>query len=432
MILNKQSIQKFTTIVYTLTLIGILNPFFFWDGYRNGILSSNGIPMLKILYVFALLTGAVSIMYEKRIDIQKMKLFGSVMICLLVFEFICGINNFSLNNIAITSILNMLLVGMFCLFPETMKYQIYQKFKLFFVISIIPGIIYSILTFAGISFSFETLSAASEIKQNSYVTYLHSPFAVQISKSYDLIGNLNRFRLCGIYDEPGRVGTVSAFFLTAEDLQINKDWKNRILFVGGILSLSLAFFIIIAFAFAIKLIHQKRFKYFAILIVAILSFAVFMNIDFHNVALNSLQNRLSLTATGLAGDNRTDAIFDSFFESFMKNSSFFNVLFGNGDGSIYRYATEHAMGYSSSYKCIIYDIGILGTIMYLIWIIRYGWFYNRGRRTDWFIVTNILVFIISLYQRPNIFNPSYLLIPLAGIAAHCLVEVEDSTQIMEK
>ena len=64
----------------------------------------------------------------------------------------------------------------------------------------------------------------------------------------------------------------------------------------------------------------------------------------------------------------------------------------------------------------IYDIGIIGSIIYILWIVGYAYIYARKRKELYsYAFINVFVFILNLYQRPSIFNPGYLLIPLAGI-----------------
>lgn len=431
-ILRSGSLQKAVGISFAIALIAILNPFFLWDGYRGGIFSSSGIPVLKLIYVFVIIIGSAYVAINRKVERKNFYIFLFLVFNLIVIEFICGCRFSDLSSITLVSILNFFVIGLFCLFPDNVKANIYRWFLFMFVISIIPGIIYSIFTFAGINLSFETITASSEIKQNSYVQYLHFPFAVQISKNYDLIGNLNRFRLCGIYDEPGRVGTVCALLLTTEGLKIKKDWKNLLLFIGGVLSLSLAFFLIIAIVFIYKMFKKNEAKYAVFLIVILVAFFVFLNIDFDNVALASLQNRFVITSTGLAGNNRTGTEFNNIFYKFLENSGIFTLLLGNGDGSMYKVLSAASIGYGSSYKSIIYDIGFLGTILYILWIVMYGKkYWSNKKMINSFIVINIAIFIINLYQRPSIFHPSYLLILLGGIANVSVLSASGENKLVE-
>ncbi|HJB45651.1 MAG TPA: hypothetical protein H9713_02930 [Candidatus Mediterraneibacter surreyensis] len=410
------SLRIVTEIMFSITLIAILNPYFLWTGYKNGIFSANGIPILKILYIISIGLSLLYIIQHKTINQTYLKLFLELLVCLFVLQFICGLRILKLEEIVIASILNFILIGCFVLFPQEIKINIYRLFLLFFVVSIIPGIIYSVITFLGINIPYTTITAASEIKQNSFVTYIQYPFAVQISKSYDILGNLNRFRLCGIYDEPGRVGTVCALFLVAEELKINKNWKNRLLFIGGCLSLSLAFFIIIFIYFCYYLVKERRYKYFIWMIILFSAFIIFLNIPFRNVALVAFQNRFTITATGLSGDNRTNEAFESLFATFLNKSNMFNLLFGLGDGSMYQILTEKNIEAGSSYKTIIYDFGIIGTILYITWIVRYAFYHIKAnKKIVGYTLINILIFIINLYQRPTTFYPPYLLILLGGI-----------------
>lgn len=425
-------LQKLVEISFAIVQIVILNPYFLWDGFRGGIFSSQGIPLLKLIYVFVILIGATYVLMNRQVERKNFYIFSFLMFDLVVIEFICGCRFNDLSSITLASILNFLVIGLFCLFPNEVKAHIYRLFLFMFAVSIIPGIIYSVFTFAGINLSFETISAASEIKQNSYVQYLHFPFAVQISKTYDLIGNLNRFRLCGIYDEPGRVGTVCALLLTAEGLEIKKDWKNKVLLIGGILSLSLAFFLIIAIVFIYKLFKEKKSKYAMILITVLIAFIVFLNIDFDNVALASLQKRFVITSAGLAGNNRTGTEFNNIFYEFLNSSKILTLLLGNGEGSMYKVLSAASIGYGSSYKSIIYDIGFLGSFLYIFWILMYGKrYWSNKKMINSFIFINTAIYIVNLYQRPSIFHPSYLLILLGGIANMSVLSASGENSLLE-
>ncbi|SDB24573.1 hypothetical protein SAMN02910317_01180 [Ruminococcaceae bacterium FB2012] len=417
LVVKKSTIDKIAAILYACSIIAIMNPFFFWNSYRNGIFSSSGIPLLKIFYVLTIFFGFLCVINHSCVSSTNFKLFLFILVDLIILELICGKRFAGLSEISVTSILNITLIGLFCLLPNDIKVDIYKKSLLFFVVTIIPGILYSLLAFLGINPSFETLTASSDIKQNSYVTYLHMPFAVQISKTYDILDNLNRFRLCGIYDEPGRVGTICALFLVAENLKAKKNWKNVVLVLGGILSLSFAFFLLVAVVMCIRLFTEKKSK-LAISIMAIfVLFIIFMNIDFENAAIKSFQNRFVLTSSGIAGYNRTEDAFNELINQYFKDSNSYELMFGNGDGSIYRLTSSMNIGGASSFSCILYDIGIIGTIMYLAWVVCYGCTIIKSNRTlKNYVLLNVVVFVLNLFQRPHIFNPSYLMIPLLGMA----------------
>jgi hypothetical protein len=55
-------------------------------------------------------------------------------------------------------------------------------------------------------------------------------------------------RLCGIYDEPGMVGTLSALLLAARGFRLDSIWP-RLLLVAGLLSFSLAFCVLAVLGF---------------------------------------------------------------------------------------------------------------------------------------------------------------------------------------
>lgn len=418
---NKVSnyIIRLLEYAFAITLILILNPYFIWDGYHNGLLSAKVIPLLKIMYIMCMCGTLIYLMINKQIthcEIESLLFLG---LTSFIVIFLCGLSILDLKNISINLITNITFLISFLLLPSKSKLSIYKLFKLFFVISVIPGILYSILTFLRIDIPYTILSAPSDIKQSSYVTYIQYPFAVQITKDYDILLNLNRFRLCGIYDEPGRVGTLCALFLTSECYGLKQSIQNRILFVAGCLSLSVAFFVITFINYLCSIIRIKRFKELGLVTLIMLAFIVFLNIEFENVAISTFQQRFNLVASGLSGDNRTDFYFNSIFDDFIFRGDFLNILLGNGYGSMYKVLTLANIGMGSSYKVILYDLGYLGTFFYLSWVIYHAYLCKKVANTEFSLfIINVIVFVLNIYQRPTVFHPPYLIILFVGFMVY--------------
>lgn len=195
------------------------------------------------------------------------------------------------------------------------------------------------------------------------------------------------FRLCGIFNEPGGLGTVCALLFICTFTH-SKWWEKTLLLVTGALTLSLAFALLI-FLFMALYICQKRVLNIIYIFIFLIIFLLIPNIDFHNDAINNLAARFAITSNGLAGDNRTSTLFDIEYQKFIKSNAFW---FGRGSGTIFATATS---SYKSSY---IVPFGICGTIFLLgsWWISAYQ-YCKKNRQC----ILYILFFFMSLYQRPN-------------------------------
>lgn len=409
--LGNNFIEKTACILSICLLYCILNPFFLWETYHGGILSSIGFPLMKVLYIITPISLILVLGINK--CIKKIYLYCSIIIIAsgLILTFICGAGK---SSIKITVLLNIIFIALLILLSYEFNAKVYQGFRNLFAILLIPGIFYTILAFIGISFPYDILSAESAVKVNNYVTYMHFPFAIQITKTYDMLGNVNRFRLCGMLDEPGRIGTMCAFFLVNERFRFKHNWKNLLILIGGILSFSVTFFLIVIFYCIYITLSQKNVKTFLFLALIVLIYIIFINLKFNNVLFQSLQYRLSFSQGKFLGDNRTNDIFLQFINDFIFHSNFIKLLFGNGSGSTYNAMTVINNGYSSSFLALIYDYGIIGFTLIIFWPF-YFYFVIKNKCDKKHIFICLLVQIINLYQRPSVFLPSYIYVFIGGI-----------------
>jgi len=103
------------------------------------------------------------------------------------------------------------------------------------------------------------LESIETIKQDRNYSYIHYPLAVQLYHNYGW-DSLSLYRLCGIYNEAGLVGTLCALFLVADKYRIKNRGENTVLLVGGTLSFSLAFYLILGVYFVLINIGKHKFK----------------------------------------------------------------------------------------------------------------------------------------------------------------------------
>ena len=219
-----------------------------------------------------------------------------------------------------------------------------------------------------------------------------------------LYENSGFVRLCGFFNEPGYFGTVLAFIICAEDINLRKR-KNQILFLSGILTFSVAFIVIQIAYLVIRHIKDIRLIAGAILFIIITVFII-PNIHFENTTLELQRLKLELLLSG--STLRTTQLFDVTFEHWLISR---HRLFGYGAGYTDFILLDDIAG-SSSIKRVLIDHGIVGFI--LIYVPLF-WFSIRACNGNKLSIAYTICYFLSLYQRPNWYSVLFILLLFSGI-----------------
>ena len=191
-------------------------------------------------------------------------------------------------------------------------------------------------------------------------------------------------RLCGIFNEPGALGTICAllFIITFEKTKL---WEKILLLLTGLLTYSVAFFVL-TFGFLIVYLCVKDSRYIVLAIGLVILFLKIPTIDWKNDALNGLASRLIISGNGLSGNNRLTDSYKASYEA-MKKTSY--ILCGYGKGF------DFSEG-SLSYVKYIVQFGYIGFgIMMIQWL---GMTVVNIKSKMQYVY--VLFFFASLYQRP--------------------------------
>ncbi|MBN1186614.1 MAG: hypothetical protein JXB49_30335 [Bacteroidales bacterium] len=226
------------------------------------------------------------------------------------------------------------------------------------------------------SLPFFTIPALNALKVDNYSVYL---FDINISRF--------SFRYFSVFDEPGVVGTVCAILISYKAIEI-KTFQGKVILLSGLLSFSLAFYIILIF----NLIYYFNKKH---IILFVLIFFTLSFLPEDNVIKISIIERLQFADGQLSGDNRTVKAFDNNYEYFLEEGGR-DLWFGRGVLADQYDDIDNAGG--SSYKYLVYRHGIVGVMLFIAFFtfvtlsiapIKRGYFY-------------LIVFILLAYQRINI------------------------------
>lgn len=239
----------------------------------------------------------------------------------------------------------------------------------------------------------------NQLKVLSGFQYAEYPLSTRIVY-YDSSGF---YRFQSVFDEPGYLGTVAALTFLAGGASF-KGSQNKIIFLGGIISFSLAFYLLIFIYYLIGSVVNIT-RLLKIIILAFLLFFITISQPTGEEVINRyLLDRVSIENGQLKGDNRAtsdlDVSVNYFFEKAPLDEKLFGLHYYKKDGS-------------SSLMQMFVSTGYVGfglfVFIFILLLVRYKEHLNRGT----FVF--IMIFFISAYQRPNIIEPGYIYIFISAL-----------------
>lgn len=276
-------------------------------------------------------------------------------------------------------LLNLLITCCFLLLSKSIKASIFRCFYWIIQILNLISILIYVCYFTGIPLSFEKVAYYRSDAEKLGMYYI----------KWHMFAIYNEFvifyRLCGIFNEPGALGTLCGLLFTVTYTK-SKTWEKILLLITGILTVSMAFFLIIVLCVFLNLLKKSR-KWIFLPILLLPLLILLPKIDFGNESINRFVQRFEITDEGIAGNNRVTDEYKIKFDEFNKSAKSY---FGLGQG--YSLATG-----SSSYKQYIVWFGYIGAgVIFSLWII-FGLLYTHSNIDS---IIFLLIFFISIYQRP--------------------------------
>ena len=353
--------KKIVNLIAAFSFFLVLNPSYVWGTPFPGI----------ALIVFSLICSLWS---TKKVSDNK---FFLVLILLLVYFL-------NLRHLTTYAFLFFLVIPILVADDEG-KILIYGYCKNVYAVIVAVSIIFFIMVvYMQIDMPNYIIDASNQNKKFDYVQY---PMLV-VPNDITHLNFIYRFHF--ILDEPGAVGTLATMFLLAENYTLNK-WQNIIVFISGILSLSLFFFICtVLYIVFYKLKSAKG----LISVTIIVGFVVwgfwYVDSNFFEIS-NLLGDRLEFDNGHLSGDNRSNESFDVAYERFLIEGN--DILFGKGEGAHNRIAPG-----IQTYKMVIYDNGLVYVILSALFFLSYaiGQLNKYPKRC----ITYLLFYVFLYYQRP--------------------------------
>jgi len=203
-------------------------------------------------------------------------------------------------------------------------------------------------------------------------------------------------RLYSIFDEPGTLGTLIAFLLVGNNFNF-RELRNLVLLVGGVLTFSLAFFVISALGyFLLRLGSPLKLAKGVLVFVLIVLATVMLFWDSDAFRIIVINRIADLFVFGL--ESRNPQVLDTFFSQYIIS---LEALLGMGTNF---HLENPTIFLGQSYKLFLIEYGFVG--LFLIFSLYFCLILS-----DWKIgLVCLAVFFASFLQRPFLFTPWQILL----------------------
>lgn len=281
--------------------------------------------------------------------------------------------------------------------------EIYGRLCWVVLIASIPGVIVWFALIAGIHLPYSMISLSG--RPDYYRSY--AGLAIVIDYAVFDFGGTTVTRLCGMFEEPGLLGSILGVFL-AIDLVFfpRRHAVRKMLLVSfGILTFSLAFFVMLLLV-AIHFVIASEARITRTVLIVIFAAGV---LSVSTVASQAAQlfffGRLQYNAdTGIYGNNR--AVYGERFTSeYLERARLSRILLGNGPSS----NSENEEGQFNSYLAVVYENGVLASLILLLFVAYFALIPVAHWRSPLAFLVLLGPFL-SLYQRPDVQGVAYLML----------------------
>lgn len=386
----KMTIKELGIFILSLICLISSSPFYFW-GWGD--------------YLLLFCIGFLTIIGLSRVINHDLKLkantiYGGFVLCLISYTYL------TLSGLSIGAILISFLILIVYSIDDYSLEKLFLNFKKIISFVLFPGIV---LWFIHIILSNNTFLNLGQIRSdfvpNQYkvdigLYYYYYPFMTIVD--YDVPSSFYRFP--GPFDEPGVVGTLASLMLCADKFSL-KSKMNKTVFLSGLISFSLVFYITFFIYFSLTFHKEIKRNIFYLFVLISLIFLVIRNSFIGSYFNKLIIDRLIFSNGKIAGDNRASVGLENKFNEWMSSYDLQTRLFG--------FKSVDLEG-SSSIKQIFLTTGLVGFALFTAILMMI--FFRRFRgELNIYVLSFLLIFGLSLYQRPDISAVYILLIFSFGV-----------------
>lgn len=360
---------KLAAVLAGLLLIYKTRPYFFWSGiFLNNYFNA----------IITIILGFLFFLNRKKMsaaDKWLMALFGAIIVA---YPFV-GDQNFNV----FISILPLLFIPFA---TDAFNKKVFDNYLNIYCVLISISLFVWMFAILGAISPMKVIKPLNELKDYSYYVY---PLLVR--------GTDNSIRFCGLFDEPGVVGTISGLLFCCQ--RNIKSRQSMILLLSGLCSVSLFFFLIVAIYYTyLQLVEKGNAKNIALYLFVAggALIAVFSSPTLSEMIVSRLEWD---SDTGMfIGDNRASTYAWELFDQIKGTRQFW---FGIDN----KWEFHELVAYSSSFINVVIMNGVLFFSLIVIFYMAYGLVYKV---TFAGFLMFFLVVAATIYQRPGIFNPEFI------------------------
>lgn len=390
---------KIISLALCLHVFISLNPIYVWGNYKL-------LYALSLVLLFFVSLGELKSASYQNLSLPKVAL----IVLIVIYNYLLGMSIFGIAAYSLSVILILLL-------PIEILLKTIDYFRSLFCILILPGIILWVLHHITNDFTLLSLFQIpddlnpSEFKVMKNENYMLYPFSVALAYMYEQDGF---YRFIGFFDEPGLLGTVAFFLLATANYNI-KNAKNTIILIAGLISLSLAFYVLtFIYLFFCSFKQYKKILYLMFFAGSIYILSS-ISIPFNKAIGSRLHIVHSDAGIVIAGDNRSNEVLEQEFTQ-ASQASTGQIIFGdrnynNTDGS-------------ASWKMIFIQTGVIGLLIFISILILTLIIYSGYHQICWISVVFLLCLFASFYQRPDVIKTFYFLVFIVSIMTSHLYDTK--------
>lgn len=306
----------------------------------------------------------------------------------------------------IVSPLSLVPAVLFFLSQSDAKFYSFKFFRYYLIVVAALGII------AYLSF---LLSLGIPYRIVEYYSTRFQAYYVDFKFSYIVLQGITP-RLCGLFAEPGEMGTMMAMFLIADNFNLKK-MGNIIMLLAALCTFSLAFYLIVAAYLLVSVIRDKK-KLIPIAIIAIIGVFAIPKLAEQDEVIGEFTERFSTEEGSL---DRVTGDFNTLYDNMFKNGDW---LFGYGSG--YTKGKDLA---ASGYKPHILQHGVVGFIIVfgLYFLVM---FKATGRKRE--LLIYLFMYGLVFYKSGQSFSLYYLILLLGGFEYIKQLTVKEKMAVTNK
>ena len=339
---------------------------------------------------------AIVLIFYSFYPYKKQNVIAFILFGVVIFRFFIP-EDFSLTNISFwAAMIRAILISSLFLIDRESLMKMYGYFRKYLFYIVIISLPFYLLYIAGLlPIGQIATHVGGDGDGRTWNVYLF--FSLQ---DHPIQGEMLRFP--AIFDEPGFLGVILAFVLAIEKFDLTK-FQNKIFLFSGILTFSLAFYMLVAVYLLLSFHIELKYKLYGSVIVLILMLFgyMFFTAQFEERIVNRLisDEGYIWETSGRVGVDVQYTIVEG-----LRTLETKELLIGGG------FQAYLGRGFTTgvTWDRLIFQLGIVFTGYLITLILLYG---SKSRQTFLFGI----LFIISLIQRPAVFIPIWFFLLIVGV-----------------